>query len=240
MRRAEGNIAVSLLECVNPRKNKWRVRWDIQKVEGTENCATYMEEEFVGKPTPYEIETSISNSGVDASENELCTIGMTLGYTQEEFLRKFDIAHNERIASDPYAQLMEVVREQHLENVNVTDELALKAPATFFTFQSLCKRGKELKKGTVFRYGDKSWRVIQPHIPQEIYPPSMATASIYSRVEPAHAGTDDDPIPYEQGMAFTKGLYYSQYGVIYLCILTTENGYPNDLKDLPTIVQPIL
>ena len=40
-------------------------------------------------------------------------------------------------------------------------------------------------------------------------------------------------------MAFEKGKYYSQYEVVYLCILTTVNGYPNDLKDLPTIVQPV-
>lgn len=59
MRRAEGDIAVSLLECVNPRKNKWRVRWDVQKVEGTKNCATHMEEEFDHRPTIDEIKSLI-------------------------------------------------------------------------------------------------------------------------------------------------------------------------------------
>ena len=59
MRRAEGDIAVSLLECVNPRKNKWRVRWDVQKVEKKKNCATHMEEEFDHRPTIDEIKSLI-------------------------------------------------------------------------------------------------------------------------------------------------------------------------------------
>ena len=66
----------------------------------------------------------------------------------------------------------------------------------------------------------------------------METASLYARVEPGHAGTKVDPIPYEQGMVFEKGKYYSQYGAVYVCILTTQTGYPYDLKDLPTIVKP--
>ena len=80
---------------------------------------------------------------------------------------------------------------------------------------------------------------MQTHTPLSIYPPSIDTASLYTKVDKSHAGTLEDPIPYEQNMAFEKGKYYSQYEVVYLCILTTVNGYPNDLKDLPTIVQPV-
>ena len=45
MKRVEGSAGVSLLECVNPVKNKWRVRWDVQPSE-QEGNASYMEEEF--------------------------------------------------------------------------------------------------------------------------------------------------------------------------------------------------
>lgn len=76
MRRAEGNIAVSLLECVNPRKNKWRVRWDIQKVEGTENCATYMEEEFDHRPTDEEIKSLVIGWHNEQIDNAIL-MGMT-------------------------------------------------------------------------------------------------------------------------------------------------------------------
>ena len=29
MKRTEGSAVVKLLECVNPVKNKWRIRWDV-------------------------------------------------------------------------------------------------------------------------------------------------------------------------------------------------------------------
>lgn len=30
MIRVQGNNNVKLIECVNPMRNKWRIRWDIQ------------------------------------------------------------------------------------------------------------------------------------------------------------------------------------------------------------------
>lgn len=68
MIRAEGSIGVSLLECVNPKKNKWRVRWDVQSKENDPNSATYMEEEFDHRPTIDEIKSLIIgwyNSQID-------------------------------------------------------------------------------------------------------------------------------------------------------------------------------
>ena len=59
MKRVDGSIEVSLLECVNPKKNKWRVRWDIQNTEEDSNSATYMEEEFDHQPTIDEIKSLI-------------------------------------------------------------------------------------------------------------------------------------------------------------------------------------
>lgn len=233
----EGNAGVSLLECTNPAKGKWRVRWGVEvKDDGT---ATYMEEELVRKPTAEDVESVISASGVDASDEELEAIGLVLGYGRDEFGAMVEKARTERIASDPQAQLMEVMREQMMNRTDVEDERALMLPNMFPTFSCLCKRGKEIKAGTVLRHGNRLWRAVQTHMPFSIYPPSTDTASLYTRVNRSHVGTLEDPIPYEWNMAFEKGKYYSQYGVVYLCILTTANGYPNDLKDLPTIVQPV-
>lgn len=53
MKRAEGSIGVRLLECTNPVKGKWRVRWDVQERE--DGTSSYMEEEFNHKPTDEEI-----------------------------------------------------------------------------------------------------------------------------------------------------------------------------------------
>ena len=68
MRRVEGSAGVSLMECTNPAKDKWRIRWDVQEKEGS--SASYMEEEFSHKPTDEEIRTLVMswyNSQTDAA-----------------------------------------------------------------------------------------------------------------------------------------------------------------------------
>ena len=49
MNRVNGAQGVKLLECTNPVKDKWRVRWDVHDNE--DGCADYMEAEFNGKPS---------------------------------------------------------------------------------------------------------------------------------------------------------------------------------------------
>jgi hypothetical protein len=56
MKRVDGTIGASLIECVNPVKNKWRIRWDVREVE---NSANYMEAEFDHRPEPEEIRDMI-------------------------------------------------------------------------------------------------------------------------------------------------------------------------------------
>lgn len=57
MKRVEGTAGVKLLECVNPVKNTWRVRWDVRERE--DGSADYMEENFLGKPSGEIIRTVI-------------------------------------------------------------------------------------------------------------------------------------------------------------------------------------
>ena len=57
MKRVEGTAGVKLLECVNPVKNTWRVRWDVRERE--DGSADYMEENILGKPSREIIRTVI-------------------------------------------------------------------------------------------------------------------------------------------------------------------------------------
>lgn len=57
MRRVTGNKGVLPIECVNPKKDKWRIRWDVQEHE--DDSADYMEEEFDHKPTNEEIKAIV-------------------------------------------------------------------------------------------------------------------------------------------------------------------------------------
>lgn len=66
MRRAEGSAGVRLLECINPMKNKWRVRWDVQETDNYN--VTYMEHDFDHKPTVDEVKSTVIgwyNSQID-------------------------------------------------------------------------------------------------------------------------------------------------------------------------------
>ena len=48
MKRVQGNPDVALIECTNPVKNKWRVRWDIATDES--GATSYIEEELNHRP----------------------------------------------------------------------------------------------------------------------------------------------------------------------------------------------
>lgn len=57
MNRVEGSIGVELIECVNPVRGKWRVRWDVQPMKN--EAASYMEAEFSKRPTDEEIKNTV-------------------------------------------------------------------------------------------------------------------------------------------------------------------------------------
>ena len=62
--------------------------------------------------------------------------------------------------------------------------------------------------------------------------PGVGTESLYVRIDEIHAGTSDDPIPYDGNMELTAGLYYEQDGVVYLCTRDSGNPVYHALKDL--------
>lgn len=147
------------------------------------------------------------------------------------------------IAKSPEAQAVTFARAM-MNSVSLTASQALEMQVLFPIWgEKDAEFGKEVEIGFRLRVvegeSDTLFEVIQKHKLQADWKSGIETASLYKIVEAEHAGTLDDPIPYVQGMAFEKDKYYEQYGVIYLCILTTVTGYPNDLKDLPTIVQEV-
>ena len=58
MKRVEGYSDIRLLECTNPVKNKWRLRFDV--VAGEDGACSYMEEELDHKPDSEEIRSIVS------------------------------------------------------------------------------------------------------------------------------------------------------------------------------------
>ena len=63
-------------------------------------------------------------------------------------------------------------------------------------------------------------------------PPGIDTASLYEEINEDHAGTQDDPIPYNNNMELFSGKYYSQNGITYHCTRDTGQAVYQDLSAL--------
>lgn len=115
-------------------------------------------------------------------------------------------------------------------SVEVSDSIALEIKSVYPRFIDLV--GQTVKVGTKLTYDNKLYKVIQEHTVQQMYSPSVDTASLYTEISESHSGTADDPIPYNNNMALENSKYYSQDNVIYKCIRDTGNPVYNPLKDL--------
>lgn len=107
---------------------------------------------------------------------------------------------------------------------------ALSMPDLFPAWEEFI--GKEMKQGEIASYGGRLWRSRQAHTAQAMYPPSLNTASLYERIDREHAGTEDDPIPYEPPMEIHEGKWYSQDGVKYRCTRDSGQALSHDLPEL--------
>lgn len=116
----------------------------------------------------------------------------------------------------------------------LTDDQALTVKGVYWEWEDLVKASETVKKGYRFRYGDDLYRTEQPtytFVAHQI-PGAQGMESLFSKVDETHAGTIDDPIPYDGNMEIFAGKYYIQKDVVYLC--TRDSGIPlyNDLANL--------
>lgn len=124
------------------------------------------------------------------------------------------------------AVLVSQIQAQSLDDVQ-----ALAVKAIYPQWQEII--GQTVALGFKFQHGEKLYKTIQDSLLiQEQYIPGEGTESLYAVIDETHAGTQEDPIPYDGNMAPENGKYYSQDGVIYLCNRDTEIPVYQDLKDL--------
>ena len=117
---------------------------------------------------------------------------------------------------------------------SLEDSVALTAVELFPQWEQLITNSKQVEKGFRFQYEGNLYRTEQPtYTFVEHYVPGTAgTESLFSKVDETHKGTIDDPIPYEKNMEIYKGLYYTQYDVVYLCIRDSGQPLYHDLSTL--------
>ena len=103
----------------------------------------------------------------------------------------------------------------------LTDEQAAKAPRIYLTWAA----GLAVKAGDRLYYPgtDRLYKVVSDHTTQADWTPD-AVPDLYTVIDVAHAGSQDDPIPAERGMEYVYGLYYldSEDGKLYMCQRTGE------------------
>ena len=92
--------------------------------------------------------------------------------------------------------------------------------------------GMDYAVGDRFQYDGELYKVLQAHTSQQSWVPGIGTESLYIRVDDIHAGTAEDPIPYNGNMELTENLYYTQDGVLYRCTRSTGTAVYNALSEL--------
>ena len=92
--------------------------------------------------------------------------------------------------------------------------------------------GVDYAVGDRFQHDGELYKVLQAHTSQQSWVPGTGTESLYVRVDDIHAGTAEDPIPYNGNMELTENLYYTQDGVLYRCTRSTGTAVYNALSEL--------
>lgn len=110
---------------------------------------------------------------------------------------------------------------------NLDDQTSLAAKCLHPAWAS----GNSYSAGYKVQYSGRLWKVIQAHTSQEGWEPGNVPA-LFTEITESHAGTMEDPIPYNNNMELTSGLYYSQDGVTYRCTRSTGQPVYNALADL--------
>lgn len=195
-----------------------------------------------------EMRTSVDQSKVILHEEFLSPFG------EEEFPRfeSTDPEFMELLASEEWALPEGVEINREFSRLLALDQMDKEATEKINTYdlspsEALqvkdrypeWETGINVKTGERYRVEDVLWECVKDHLTQENWKPSTATLSLWKIVDAEeHSGTIEDPIPYKQNMALEFNKYYTQDGVLYLCIQAMTPG-PYDLKDVPAHAQPI-
>lgn len=117
-----------------------------------------------------------------------------------------------------------------VNDANLTDAQAIEMKGLFPKWED--EIGNKHYAGFKFQYGETLYKVLQPHTFAAEWVPGTGTESLYKVVHEDHEGTKDDPIPWEHNMELYSGKYYTDKGVLYLCIRDSGIALSYDLADL--------
>ena len=126
-----------------------------------------------------------------------------------------------------------------INTLGLTAEEALDVQSNFPRWENLI--GEDESAGFRSQYGETLYEVIQPHTFSAEWVPGQGTESLYKVVQEEHEGTREDPIPWQRNMELAAGKYYTDKGVLYLCVRDSGIALSYDLADLVSggYVEPV-
>ena len=116
---------------------------------------------------------------------------------------------------------------QQINTLTVDDNTALR----MLEFYPEWASDTDYTAGYKVQRGGRLWCCLQAHTSQIGWEPENA-ASLWTEICESHAGTLEDPIPYNGNMALESGKYYSQNSKVYRCTRDTGNPVYNTLSEL--------
>ena len=132
----------------------------------------------------------------------------------EKFMKEFKL-FREQIYNkiNEFDEILRTLMDSNAGKIVSTfsDDNALKVIDLFPTWAE----GIEVKAEGRYQYNGKLYKAVQAHTTQSDWTPDI-TPALWTVIDVEHSGTLEDPIPAVASMEYTKGLYYTENGVIYL------------------------
>lgn len=152
------------------------------------------------------------------------------GDTAEKFEEVDSIPEIEESIIPIQEQMLKAQRLTVKTMTTIENSVALEIPDLFPNFVDMI--GEAVKKGNIFKYMGKLYRVRQDHTVLVIYTPGIETASLYEVIDKEHDGTINDPVPYTPPMEIFNSKYYTQNSVLYRCTRDSGQALTHNLADL--------
>lgn len=135
---------------------------------------------------------------------------------------------NEDFAKVKAMQIMTAETKAQINTMSLSNNEALEVKE----FYPEWKEGIDVAVGDKYNCDGDLWEAITAHKTQSDWRPSLATASLWKRIDEEHEGTENDPIPYAPPMELFNGKYYTQDGVKYKCTRDSGNPLSHNLSEL--------
>lgn len=161
------------------------------------------------------------------NEHKICIDGDIREMTPEEIKQANLNAISEHSRPLTEAEVSRMLITQQINTLTVDDNTALRMR----DFYPEWTPNAAYSVGFKVQYKGNLWRALQAHTSQVGWEPENAPA-LWEQINETHAGTLDDPIPYNGNMALENGKYYIQDNEIYLCTRDTVNPVYNSLAEL--------